>query len=148
MIAKEIRGRSYCWGDVDAVSAECVRVPLVDVAEGPADERVPGNVVDAPPLHLPLLLERPGAARGDEEVVVFGQLPLSRSIRNSPLRTIEISPPSDNGGGKWKSEAKCKGPLLPRCRAATGVHRLLCPRPGWAGRSRWLVKSVGKRCIA
>ena len=30
---------------------------------------------------------------------------LSRSIRNSPLRTIEISPPSDNGGGKWKSES-------------------------------------------
>ena len=38
--------------------------------------------------------------------------------------------------------------MSPPCRAATSARRLGCPCPGWAGRSRWLVKSVGRRCTA
>jgi len=73
---------------------------------------------------------------------------VSRSIRNSPLRTIEISPLLNDGGGKWTRNVKLKWPMSPPCRAATSLRRLVCPRPGWAGRSRWLVKSVGRRCTA
>ncbi|HEY4687673.1 MAG TPA: hypothetical protein VIK33_00030 [Anaerolineae bacterium] len=71
---------------------------------------------------------------------------VSRSIRNSPLRTIEISPPLNDGGGKCRRESKLKWSLSPPCRAATAARRLGCPRPGWAGRSRWSLKSVGRRC--
>jgi hypothetical protein len=73
---------------------------------------------------------------------------VSRSIRNSPLRTIEISPPLNDGGGKCKRESKLKGSISPSCGAAISTRRLGCPRPGWARRSRWLEKSVGNRCTA
>jgi len=70
---------------------------------------------------------------------------VSRSIRNSPFRTIEISPPLDDGGGRWRRHLKLKWPVSPPCRAAISAHRLVSPCPGWAWRSRWLAKNVGKK---
>ncbi len=71
---------------------------------------------------------------------------VSRSIRNSSLMTIEISPPPDDGGAKCSRQSKLKLAISPPCRAGRSARRLGCPCPGWAGRSRWLAKSVGSRC--
>lgn len=47
-----------------------------------------------------------------------GREEVSRSIRNSPLRTIEISPPLTDGGGTCGRESKLKLPMSPPCTAA------------------------------
>jgi hypothetical protein len=64
------------------------------------------------------------------------------------LGKLKIPHPLTEGGGKWTGNLKEKWSLSPPCRAATAVRRLVCPRPGWAGRSRWLARNVGKNCTA
>jgi transposase InsO family protein len=58
--------------------------------------------------------------------------PVSRSMQKSPLRTIENSPPSFDGGGRCNGKWKVRR------------WRLRCPRPWWAGRMWWLVRSDGR----
>jgi len=88
---------------------------------------------------------------GEEASAIFTRVLLtcerqvSRSIRNSPLRTIEISPPLNEGGGKWTRKLEQNWALSPPCRAATAPHRLLCPCPVWARRSWWFAKNDGKK---
>ena len=69
---------------------------------------------------------------------------LSSGIQNSPPVGIEISPPSDEGGGRWKSGEKLQMSKSAALRPSTSTRRLTCPRPRRARRSWWLARSDGK----
>jgi hypothetical protein len=63
-------------GGLDTPAPE-VAIALEEVPEGAAGERVALDVVDAALFHFPLMLGRARPARGDEEAVVLGALPVA-----------------------------------------------------------------------
>jgi hypothetical protein len=134
-----LRGLLAEFGVVLALRSVTVRRQAAAAAEKLPElaRRAIGDLLE----QLRVLDERIGGY--DREIEA--QARLSRSIRNSPLRTIEISPPLDDGGGRWRRHLKLKWPVSPPCRAAMPAHRLVSPCPGWAWRSRWLAKNVGKK---
>jgi hypothetical protein len=78
-------------GNLDT-PAQQMAIRVVEVAEGPAGQGAAFDVVDAVLFHLPFVFGRARAARGDEEAVVLGALP----IRALDLGIIERG--VDDGG--------------------------------------------------